>query len=57
MKQFYETYKENEFVSPLVTQISWTNHLLILSGTKTMEEKEFYIGLCVKENPSIGVIL
>ena len=32
MKQFYETYKDNEFVSALLTQISWTNHLLILSG-------------------------
>ena len=27
MKQFYETYRDDEFVSPLVTQISWTNHL------------------------------
>jgi predicted nuclease of restriction endonuclease-like (RecB) superfamily len=52
MRQFYETYKDNAFVSPLVTQISWTNHLLILSGTKTMEEKEFYISLCVKEKYS-----
>lgn len=52
MKQFYEAYKDNEFVSPLVTQISWTNHLLILSGTKTIEEKEFYIGLCAKEKYS-----
>ena len=52
MKQFYETYQGNEFVSPLVTQISWTNHLLILSGTTTMEEKEFYIGLCAKEKYS-----
>ena len=34
MKQFYETYKDDEFVTPLVTQISWTNHLLILSGSK-----------------------
>ncbi len=30
MKQFYETYKDDEFVTPLVTQISWTNHLLIM---------------------------
>ena len=52
MRQFYETYKENEFVSPLVTQISWTNHLVIMSGTKSIEEKEFYIGLCVKEKYS-----
>ena len=52
MRQFYETYKDNQFVSPLVTQISWTNHLLILSGTKTIEEKEFYIQLCIKEKYS-----
>lgn len=50
MKQFYETYRDNESVSPLVTQISWTNNLLILSGTKTMEEKEFYIRMCIKNN-------
>lgn len=52
MKQFYETYKDNEFVSPLVTQISWTNHLLILSSTKSIEEKEFYLKLCIKEKYS-----
>ena len=52
MKQFYETYKDNEIVTPLVTQISWTNHLLILSGCKTDMEREFYIRLCVKENYS-----
>jgi len=52
MKQFYEAYKDNEFVTPLVTQISWTNHLLILSGTKTIEEKEFYISLCAREKYS-----
>lgn len=34
MKQFYETYKDYPFVSPLVTQISWTNNLIILSSTK-----------------------
>lgn len=52
MKQFYETYAENEFVSPLVTQISWTNNLLIMSGSKTEEEREFYIKLCIQENYS-----
>jgi predicted nuclease of restriction endonuclease-like (RecB) superfamily len=52
MRQFYETYNGNEFVSPLVTQISWTNHLLILSGAKTIEEKEFYIALCARERYS-----
>ena len=52
MRQFYETYCRNKIVSPLVTQISWTNHLLILSKTKTKEEKEFYIRLSLKENYS-----
>lgn len=52
MKQFYETYAENDVVTPLVTQISWTNHLLIMSGCKTDEEREFYIRLCIKENYS-----
>lgn len=52
MKQFFETYKDNELVSPLVTQINWTNHLLILSGCKTDAEREFYIRLCIKENYS-----
>ena len=52
MRQFYETYKDNEKMSPLVTQISWTNHLLILSGAKSIEEKEFYVRLCIKEKYS-----
>lgn len=49
MKQFYELYAGNENVSPLVTQLSWTNHLLIMSGCKSDEEREFYIMLSVKE--------
>lgn len=52
MKQFYETYKDDEFVTPLVTQISWTNHLLIMSGSKTAEERHFYMALCAKEHYS-----
>ena len=52
MKQFYETYKDFPFVSPLVTQISWTNNLLILSGTNSIDEKEFYIKMCIKNNYS-----
>lgn len=52
MRQFYETYKDNSIVSPLVTQLSWTNHLLILSSCKSDEEREFYIKLCIKENYS-----
>lgn len=52
MKQFYETYKDDEFVTPLVTQISWTNHLLIMSGSKSAEERHFYMELCAKNRYS-----
>lgn len=45
MKQFYDCYKDYPKLSPLVTEISWTNHLNILSKTKTIEEKEFYLRL------------
>ena len=52
MRQFYETYCRDKFVSPVVTQISWTNHLLVLSKTKSREEREFYIRLSIKESYS-----
>ncbi len=52
MKQFYELYKDKPIVSPLVTQLSWTNHLLIMSGCKSDEEREFYIKLCIRESYS-----
>jgi len=43
MKQFYEAYCIDEFVSALLTQITWTNHLLILSKVKPIEERRFYL--------------
>ncbi|MBF0408696.1 MAG: DUF1016 family protein [Candidatus Riflebacteria bacterium] len=50
MKQFYDAYNKNAIVSPLVTQLGCSQHLLILSKTKTPEEREFYIKLAIKEN-------
>ena len=52
MKQFYELYAGNEKVSTLLTQLSWSNHLLIMSGSKSDEEREFYIRLAIKERYS-----
>jgi len=49
MKQFYETYHDNEKLSPLVREISWSNNLLILSKTNTETEKEFYLRLSIAE--------
>jgi predicted nuclease of restriction endonuclease-like (RecB) superfamily len=57
--------EDNEIVLPMVTQfgfddidatvltkISWSHHLVIMSRSKTDEEREFYIRLCIKENYS-----
>ncbi|MFA7444309.1 MAG: PDDEXK nuclease domain-containing protein [Flavobacteriaceae bacterium] len=41
-----------ELVLSLMTQISWTHHLLILSKTKTVEEKIFYLSNCITEKLS-----
>ena len=47
-----ELYKDDEKVSPLVTQLTWTNHLKIMSATKNQEERRFYIELAIKEKYS-----
>ena len=52
MKQFYELYKDDQKVSPLVTQLSWTHHLIIMSACKSAEERLFYMTLCIRERYS-----
>jgi predicted nuclease of restriction endonuclease-like (RecB) superfamily len=52
MKQFYETYSENEKLSPLVRELSWSHNMEILSTTNSMEEREFYMRLTLKEKLS-----
>jgi predicted nuclease of restriction endonuclease-like (RecB) superfamily len=49
MKQFYETYKDDEILAPLVRELSWTNNLLIMARTEVGKEREYYIRLCIKE--------
>ena len=45
MKQFFETYESHQKLSALLTEISWSNHLHILSKTKTLDEKSYYLKL------------
>ncbi|WP_338102159.1 PDDEXK nuclease domain-containing protein [Methanolapillus millepedarum] len=52
MKQFYETYKNYPELLSLLKEISWTNNLIILSRTKSMKEKEFYLLLSGREKYS-----
>lgn len=53
MKQFYETYKgADEKLSTLLRQISWSNNLVIMGRCKTLEERLFYLDLCVHDRLS-----
>jgi predicted nuclease of restriction endonuclease-like (RecB) superfamily len=49
MRQFYETYRDNPIVSPLLRQLPWTHNLIILSQSKRPEEREFYLRLAAEE--------
>ncbi len=49
MRQFYETYQNDQIVSPLVRQLPWTHNLTILSRSKRPEEREFYLKMAVQE--------
>jgi predicted nuclease of restriction endonuclease-like (RecB) superfamily len=50
MKQFYEAYQGESKVSPLVAQLPWSHHLIILGQSKRAEEREFYIQLAIREH-------
>jgi predicted nuclease of restriction endonuclease-like (RecB) superfamily len=49
MRQFYEAYSEASVVSPLVRQLPWSHHLIILGQSKRPEEREFYMRLAIQE--------
>ena len=42
MRQFYLEYSASELLQPLVGEISWAKHLLILSKCKDAHERQFY---------------
>ena len=43
MVQFYNEYEGHEFLQPLVGEISWSKHIVILSKCKESQERQFYI--------------
>lgn len=49
MKQFYETYKNDEKLSALTRQLPWTHNTIIFSRCKTPQERVFYMNLCILE--------
>ena len=49
MRQYYETYQDNQNLAILSREITWSNNMLIISRAKTVEAREFYL-LLTKEN-------
>lgn len=48
MKQLYQTYNENEKLSPMVREIGWTHNVVILMSCKDDAAREFYISMTKK---------
>ena len=46
MKQFYESYTENEFLQRLVAEIPWGQNIEIFTKLKTDEKRTFYAQMC-----------
>jgi predicted nuclease of restriction endonuclease-like (RecB) superfamily len=49
MRQFYEAYRDDEKVSPLLRQLPWTHNLIILNQSQRLEEREFYLRQAIRE--------
>jgi predicted nuclease of restriction endonuclease-like (RecB) superfamily len=57
MRQFYLAYSEHSKLQPLVGEISWTKHLIILGRCSDDLEREFYIRMARKFGWSKNVLI
>jgi len=57
MRQFYETYRQNEKLAPLVREISWSHNLIILERCSDPLEREFYLRMTRKFGWSKNVLI
>ena len=57
MRQFFETYAEDEKLSPLVREISWSHNLVILSSCKDSLGREFYLRMTKKHGWTKDVLI
>ena len=49
MKQFYETYANDELLAPRLRALSWTQNTIIFSRCKSAAERAYYIDLGATE--------
>jgi len=52
MKQFFETFSDNEKLATLCREITWSHNRLVMP-LKTSEERRFYIQLSIREKLSV----
>ena len=57
MRQFCTEYKGKEKLQPLVGEISWSKHIVIISKCKDDLEREFYIKMTKKYGWSKNVLI
>ena len=48
MRQFFEAYRGDSKLSPLLRVLPWSSHLHILSRAKRSEEREFYLRMATQ---------
>lgn len=53
MRQFYEAYPVPEKLSTPLRDLPWSAHLHLLSRTKRLEEREFYLRMAVQQRWSV----
>ena len=49
MKRFYKLYKDSAIVEKALFNLSWTINLTIMNECKTMDERIFYVDMCLEE--------
>ena len=57
MRAFFVAYRQNEFLAPLVREISWSHNIVILEKCKDDHQRLFYIQQSRRNNWSRNVLI
>ena len=57
MRNFYDQYKENTKLQPMVAEISWSHNMVIMEKCKDDLEREFYIQMTKKYGWTKNVLI
>ncbi len=49
MKQFYQTYKEDEKLAQLVRELPWGHNIILFSKLKNKEQIKFYVKMSIQK--------